>query len=78
LKTYSDLLTKLDTDLREIDTKLGNEVFEGTVGWDKLIVIRAEKVKDRNQILSILGEQVISLKSPLRSATASGTITPMF
>lgn len=61
-KTYTELLTKLDVDLREIDKKMNEELYDGTVGWDKLVIIRAAKVQDRNQLLLTLGEQVVNLK----------------
>ena len=70
-KTYTKLLTNLDADLRELDVKLDKEVWEGTVGWDKLIIIRAEKVKDRNQLLLILGKQVVSFKGFVALPTAN-------
>lgn len=70
-QTYSNLLNKLDEDIRDIDNKLNEEVFKGTVGWDKLILIREEKVKDRNQLLFTLGEQVVQLKANVPSSTAN-------
>lgn len=64
-KTYSDLLKKLDVDIRELDKKLEKEIFDGTVGWKKLTIIRQQKVRDRNQLLASLGNQVVNIKSPL-------------
>ncbi|MFM5471049.1 hypothetical protein ACET7A_03590 [Aeromonas veronii] len=61
-KTYSDLLAKLDVDIREIDKKLEDESFKGTLGWDKLFSIRQSKVTDRNQLLTLLGSQVTEMK----------------
>ncbi|MFB0724699.1 hypothetical protein ACEU6F_08455 [Aeromonas salmonicida] len=61
-KTYSDLLAKLDVDIREIDKKLEDESFKGTLGWDKLFSIRQSKVIDRNQLLTLLGSQVTEMK----------------
>jgi len=67
-RTYTTLLTNLDNDLREIDKKLDEEIYDGTVGWEKLIIIRNEKVKDRNQLLLILGDQVVNMKGNVEIA----------
>ncbi|MCG6400635.1 hypothetical protein [Vibrio fluvialis] len=60
-KTYAELLSNLDKDIRQIDSKLEEELFEGTVGWDKLLIIRNSKVEDRNHLLQQLGSQVSSI-----------------
>jgi hypothetical protein len=62
-KTYSDLLKNLDNDIRELDNRLEKEVYEGTIGWDKLNLIREQKVNDRNKLLTTLGEQVSNFKN---------------
>jgi hypothetical protein len=75
-ETYAKLLTNLDVDIREIDKKLDDEVYNGTVGWDKLILIRAEKVKDRNQLLLTLGEQVVNMRGMKPTASNLNVVTP--
>lgn len=60
--TYTRLLTQLDNDIKELDEKMGNEVWKDTVGWEKFSAIREAKVKDRNSLLQSLGMQVVQLK----------------
>jgi hypothetical protein len=75
-RTYGTLLTNLDNDLREIDKKLDAELYDGTVGWEKLIIIRTEKVKDRNQLLLILGDQVVNMKGNVEIANKRNVEKP--
>lgn len=70
-RTYSDLLTKLDEDIRKIDIKLEEESFEGTTGWGKYLSIRKAKVADRNQLLTLLGSQVTNIKNESKPKLSS-------
>lgn len=60
--TYTQLLTQLDQDIKDLDVKMGGEVWKDTVGWEKFAAIRESKVKDRNALLQSLGQQVVQLK----------------
>ncbi|MCS6236240.1 hypothetical protein G3495_14055 [Shewanella baltica] len=70
-KTYAELLSNLDKDIRQIDSKLAEELYEGTVGWDKLLIIRKSKVEDRNHLLQQLGGQVSNIMNSSRYAPKS-------
>ena len=54
-------------DIREIDKKLEDESYKGTLGWEKLFSIRQSKVTDRNQLLTLLGSQVTEMKAQATS-----------
>ncbi|EJL6311418.1 hypothetical protein H2659_18380 [Vibrio cholerae] len=60
--TYSDLLSQLDKDIKELDSKMGDEVWKDSIGWEKFEAIRQAKVNDRNALLQSLGGQVVQLK----------------
>ncbi len=60
--TYSDLLNQLDKDIKELDSKMGDEVWKNSIGWEKFEAIRQAKVNDRNALLQSLGGQVVQLK----------------
>lgn len=60
--TYTQLLTQLDQDIKDLDEKMGGEVWKDSVGWEKFSAIRESKVRDRNALLQSLGQQVVQLK----------------
>ncbi|HGO5292576.1 TPA: hypothetical protein ACK210_002258 [Photobacterium damselae subsp. damselae] len=74
-KTYAELLSNLDKDIRRIDSKLEEKWFEGTAGWDKLLIIRNSKVEDRNQLLQQLGSQVSRIMTSTRDTLKSSEKT---
>ncbi|EJL6894623.1 hypothetical protein O1E22_003376 [Vibrio cholerae] len=60
--TYSNLLSQLDKDIKDLDSKMGGEVWKDSIGWEKFEAIRQAKVNDRNALLQSLGGQVVQLK----------------
>jgi hypothetical protein len=66
-KTYSDLLRILDEDIRKLDKKLENESYDDIVGWKKLFLIRKQKNSDRNQLLTSLSGQVVSIRNAVEN-----------
>lgn len=61
-ETYTKSLTQLNSDIKEIDAKLEEQLGVGSYGWKQYSAIREEKVKDRNALLQLLGNQVVQLK----------------
>lgn len=61
IKTYSELLVKLDGDIKKIDKQLEDESCRGTLGERKLFSIRQSKVAERNQLLTLLGSHVAAM-----------------
>lgn len=60
--TYTKLLAQLDKDIKDLDEKLGGEVWKNSIGWEKYVTMREAKVKDRNALLQSLGSQIVQLK----------------
>ncbi|MBJ9284379.1 hypothetical protein I5487_02955 [Citrobacter freundii] len=61
-ETYASSLMQLNSDIKNIDTKLEEQLGVGSYGWKQYSAIREEKVKDRNALLQLLGNQVVQLK----------------
>lgn len=61
-ETYTKSLTQLNSDIKKIDAKLEEQLGVGSYGWKQYSAIREEKVKDRNALLQLLGNQVVQLK----------------
>ena len=61
-KTYTESLMQLNSDIKSIDAKLEEQLGVGSYGWKQYSAIREEKVKDRNALLQLLGNQVVQLK----------------
>lgn len=61
-ETYTKSLTQLNSDIKNIDAKLEEQLGVGSYGWKQYSAIREEKVKDRNALLQLLGNQVVQLK----------------
>ncbi|HCR3981003.1 TPA: hypothetical protein OOF39_000414 [Kluyvera ascorbata] len=61
-ETYAKSLMQLNSDIKNIDTKLEEQLGVGSYGWKQYSAIREEKVKDRNALLQLLGNQVVQLK----------------
>ena len=59
---YTDSLKNIDAEIKELDDKLSNTSYKGSFNWDKFIVIRDEKSKDRAVLLEKLGSQIVELK----------------
>lgn len=61
-ETYAKSLMQLNSDIKNIDTKLEEQLGVDSYGWKQYSAIREEKVKDRNALLQLLGNQVVQLK----------------
>ncbi|WNN73829.1 hypothetical protein RIN60_11130 [Kluyvera cryocrescens] len=61
-ETYAKSLMQLNSDIKNIDAKLEEQLGVGSYGWKQYSAIREEKVKDRNALLQLLGNQVVQLK----------------
>lgn len=60
--TYTSLLNQLNDEIKALDEKMGEEIWEDSVGWRKFKAIREAKVQDRNALLQSLGGQIVKLK----------------
>lgn len=60
--TYTNLLNQADHDIKELDAKMGDEVWKNSYGWEKFAAIREAKVRDRNALLQSLGVQIVQMK----------------
>lgn len=59
---YTESLKKMDTEIKEIDDKLADAPWKGSSDWDKYVIIRDAKVRDRALLLEKLGAQIVDLK----------------
>lgn len=65
--TYTQLLSQLDNEIKNLDNKMSEEIYKDSVNWKKYSAIRDEKVKDRNSLLNSLGNQIVQLKEAERT-----------
>ncbi len=62
--TYTKLIVDLNREIADLDSKLDQEVWKNSTGWDRTAAIREMKVRDRNELLRVLGGQVVAVQSP--------------
>jgi hypothetical protein len=60
--TYVSQLNKIDNDIRELDKAIEKEVWSTTTGAENKYRIRGEKVKDKQELLNNLGNQIIEFQ----------------
>jgi hypothetical protein len=59
---YLESLKSVNADLKEIDEKMSQAPWKGSFDWEKYVVIREAKSKDRALLLEKLGSQIVELK----------------
>ena len=61
-KAYTESLTSIDLDIKELDKKLGETLYKGSYDWEKYLAIREAKSRDRATLLEKLGDQVVKVR----------------
>ena len=59
---YLDSLKSVNAELKEVDEKMAQAPWKGSFDWEKYVVIREAKSKDRALLLERLGSQIVELK----------------